>query len=58
MQRVWHYSYWNPSNTDKYHHFRKSDVLFTDMLANTQGIFKIKRVKDDRWEEMNKIFGE
>ena len=28
------------------------------MLVNTQGIFNVKRVKDDRWEEIYKLFGE
>ena len=47
IQRTWEYSYWNPDNRNNEKAYRKSDVLFADMMTNTQGIYKVKKVKNE-----------
>lgn len=44
MATMWGCSWWNPYNKGRLDLFKKSDVLFADMLVNTQGIYKAKRV--------------
>lgn len=47
LTNTWTSSYWNPKNSKKSNRFeiyKKADVLFADMMTNTQGIYKIKKV--------------
>lgn len=42
--RTWNCSYWNPKNDGNLEAYKTSDVLFADMMANTQGIYKVQKV--------------
>ena len=42
IKRTWDCSYWNPKNRDNEGQYKKSDLLFSDMLVNSQGLFKVK----------------
>ena len=45
IYRTWKYSYWNPKNDGNFQAYKTSDVLFADMMTNTQGIYKVQKVK-------------
>ena len=45
IKRTWDCSYWNPVNENNEAAFKKSDLLFADMMVNTQGIYKVKKVR-------------
>lgn len=50
IQRSWENSYWNKANSngnvgDRIKTYRKSDLLFADMISNAQGIYKIKLIR-------------
>ena len=47
IHRTWENSYWNPINRENEMVFKRSDLLFADMMTNTQGIYKVKKVKHD-----------
>ena len=47
IQRTWEYSYWNPFNRNQEETYKKSDLLFADMLVNTQGIYKARKIRHD-----------
>lgn len=44
LSKIWNNSWWNPKNKGKFDAYRKSDVLFADMVCCGQGIYKIQRV--------------
>lgn len=44
MSNVWASSWWNPVNKGRFDLYKKSDTLFADMIVNTQGVYKAKRV--------------
>ena len=45
LSRIWDNSYYNLKNKDSTHWQRKSDVLFADMIVNTQGVYKAKKIQ-------------
>ena len=45
LSRIWDNSYYNPKNKDSTDWQRKSDVLFADMMVNTQGVYKAKKIQ-------------
>ena len=47
IHRTWKNSYWNPINRENEKAYKRSDLLFADMLVNTQGVFKVKKIKHD-----------
>ena len=44
LQNIWKYSYYNPKNLQTHDWQRHSDVLFADMITNTQSVYKAKRI--------------
>ena len=47
IQRTWDSSYWNPINRGNERAYKKSDLLFADMMVNTQGIYKVRKIRHD-----------
>lgn len=60
MATMWNCSWWNPANYGKFDLYRKSDTLFADMIVNTQGVYKAKKVLKGSamHEKVKKLFEE
>ena len=58
MAKTWEWSWWNPENKGDFEKYRKSDALFADMIVNTQGVYKAKRVNkgSDIHAKVKKLF--
>ena len=57
--KIWKSSWYNPNNLGTLNWTRQSDALFADMMTNTQGIYKAKKVHPGtpQYEKVKKQFG-